>query len=160
MNWKPAWWNVDFHKRSNLRKLSKELHLANEPWFIMKREHVCQILSFVNIKKDITHTICCGGIANESLFAIILYCYKQLDLHGSVIKSVTHLTDWSRMTTTTSPHIFKQCNKMDITFIDSELSNNNYAIFIRKISPEFPDKILKSYIYNLNKDENQRDMLK
>ena len=33
---KKCWWNVDFHKKANLYKLPKELHLANDPWFVLK----------------------------------------------------------------------------------------------------------------------------
>ena len=156
MNWKPAWWNIDFHKRANLKKLPNELHLGNDPWFVMKREHVCQILTFVNKEKEITKIICEGGLANESLFAIILFCYKQLDVKSHVISSVTHITDWSRMATSTSPHIFKEANEKDLKIINYELSKNKYAIFIRKISPEFPNEILNDYIYKYNKENDDK----
>ena len=39
MSWKPAWWNVDFHKRANLKQFSPDLRLANDPWFMLKREN-------------------------------------------------------------------------------------------------------------------------
>jgi hypothetical protein len=140
--------------------LPKEIHLANDPWFVLNKEHVLQILTFVNNKKDITKTICSGGLANESLFAIILYCYRQLDLKGPVISAVTHLTDWSRMTSPTSPHLFKEANEKDIKFIDSELNKNNYAMFIRKVAPEFPNDILKQYIYEKYVEEDNKLILK
>jgi hypothetical protein len=160
MSWRPAWWNTEFHKRANLALLPKEIHLANDPWFVLNREHVLQILTFVNNKKDITKTICSGGLANESLFAIILYCYRQLDLKGPVISAVTHLTDWSRMTSPTSPYLFKEVNEKDIKFIDSELNKNNYSMFIRKIAPEFPNEILKQYIYEKYLEEDNKLVLK
>jgi len=160
MSWKDAWWNPEFHKRANLAKLPKELHLANDPWFILKRENVCQILSFINKQKDTAQLICSGGLANESLFAIILYCYNQLDLKGPVISAVTHITEWSRTTSATSPHLFKEANEQDIMFIESSLKKNNYAIFIRKISPEFPTKVLKHYIYEYNSLEEKTLILK
>ena len=159
MSWKRAWWNVDFHKRANLAKLPDELRLANDPWFVLKREHVNQILNFVNKQNDVTKLICSGGLANESLFAIILYGYKQLD--SAVISAVTHITDWSRMASATSPHLFKDANEKDIEFIDTELGKNSagveknpFAMFIRKISPEFPDTILRHYIYKHNKEDD------
>ena len=152
MSWKRAWWNVDFHKRANLAKLSEELRLANDPWFVLKRENVLHILNFVNKQLDVTRLICDGGLANESLFAIILYGYKQLD--GPVISAVTHLTDWKRMTSATSPHLFKTANGADIQFIEAELVKNPYAMFIRKISPEFPDTVLRHYIYKHINDED------
>jgi len=159
MNWKKSWWNIDFHKRANLKKLPNELHLANDPWFLLKKQHVNHIINFVNTQKDITKIICSGGLANESLFAIILYCYKQLEKNGPVISAVTHITDWSRMTSATSPHIFKDANETDIKFIDSELEKNKYSMFIRKIAPTFPDEVLRHYIYENNKDNDDKLVL-
>jgi hypothetical protein len=159
MSWRGAWWNIEFHKRANLNKLPKELHLANDPWFVLKRENILQILYFIKTKPDLSKTICSGGLANESLFAIILYCYKQLGKNvknSSVISAVTHITDWSRMTSTTSPYLFKEENEKDIKFIDNELEKHKYAMFIRKIAPEFPDEILRHYIYEQSKDNDRK----
>jgi hypothetical protein len=161
MSWKNSWWNIDIHKRANLNKLPKELHLANEPWFILNRENVFQILNFVNQKQDITNLICSGGLANESLFAIILFICKQLKkCKFGVISAVTHLADWSRMASATSPYLFKEGNKKDINFIETELEKNKYAIFIRKISNEFPDEILNSFIYKYNKEKDDKLIIK
>jgi hypothetical protein len=55
------------------------------------------------------------------------------------------------MSSFTSPHIFKDANSTDIKFIDTELAKNKYALFIRKIAPEFPDDVLRDYIYKKNK---------
>ena len=46
LNWKNAWWNIQFHKRANLALLPKELHLGNDPWFILKRENVNDCINF------------------------------------------------------------------------------------------------------------------
>jgi hypothetical protein len=154
MSWKKAWWNINFHKRGNLALLPKELHLANDPWFVLKRENVIHILNFVNKQKEVTKIICNGGLANESLFAIILYGYNQLSHTEkkitNVISAVTHIADWSRMKSVTSPHTFKEANKTDIKFLEDSIEKYPCAIFIRKIDPEFPNDILKHYIYNYN----------
>lgn len=147
MSWRNAWWNVNYHKRSNLAQLPKEYHLGNDPWFVLKRENVYHIINFMSKNQDLTKLICSGGLANESLFAIILCCCKQLEPNGPVISAVTHLTDWDRMSSFTSPHLFKDANQIDIKFIDNGLEKNKYAMFIRKIAPEFPDDVLKTYIY-------------
>jgi hypothetical protein len=146
------------------------LHLISHTWKTAKRVWNMSLphqnpvelvqLEKVNNKRDITKTICSGAIANESLFAIILYSYRQLDLKGSVISAVTHLTDWTRMTSATSPHIFKEANDRDIKFIDSELNKNTYAMFIRKVAPEFPNQILKQYIYEKYMEEDNKLVLK
>ena len=151
MGWRRAWWNISFHKRANLALLPSEYHLGNEPWFTLKREHVLQTIQYMNENKELVKTICSGGLANESLFAIILKSCKQLD-NGSIINSNTHLTDWNRMSSFTSPHVFKEGNALDLKFINGELERNSYALFIRKIAPEFPDVILQKYIYQ--KEDN------
>ena len=154
MSWKPAWWNVDFHKRANLKQFSPDLRLANDPWFILKRENVLQILNFASKQSRVTKIICDGGLANESLFAIILHGYKQLGPNGGVLSQVTHLADWNRMASATSPHLFKDANDADILFLDTELKKNKCAAFVRKISPEFPDDVLRHYIYKVG-ESNQ-----
>ena len=151
LSWKKAWWNISYHKRGNLKLLPTEFQLGNDPWFVMKRENVLQTMHFINTQQTTVKTICDGGLANESLFAIIMCAYKQMDANGSVISAVTHLTDWVRMSSFTSPHIFKDANGADIKFIDTELDKNKYAMFIRKMDPEFPDDVLRNYIYGKNK---------
>jgi len=159
MNWRKAWWNCNFHKRANLEYLPDKLRLANDPWFILKREHIHCINNFINYNttKEIFKTVCSGGLANESLFAIILYVYKQINnknINNNVIAAVTHATDWSRMESSTSPHLFKNANELDIKFIDNIFNEHKYVSFIRKISPEFPDSILNNYIYIKNKKDD------
>jgi hypothetical protein len=153
LSWKKAWWNTQFHKRANLALLPEELRLANDPWFVMKRENVLQTLQFANNQQKITSTVCSGGLANESLFAIILYAYKQLN---DTICAVSHTTDWSRRTSPTSPHLFKEANELDIKFIDNSLEKDKYVMFIRKIAPEFPDEILRYYIYEHSKKNDEK----
>jgi len=153
MSWKPAWWNINVHKRANLALLPEELRLANDPWFVLKRENAEQILHFYKTKFHVVKTICDGGLANESLFAIIMHGYKQLKKNESgVINAVTHLADWTRMASATSPHTFKEGNTKDIQFIEDNLLKNKCAMFIRKISTEFPDDILRKYIHNSKDD--------
>lgn len=158
-SWKPAWWNPSFHKRGNLEKLPKELWLANDPWFTLTKENVKQILYFTTTQKSITQTICNGGLANETLFAVIFHFYKELT-KSRIICKPTHLTDWNRRSSTTSPHLFKDANDQDIRFIESELERNKYAMFIRKVSVEFPDDVLKYYIYDHNKEKYDEEQNK
>jgi len=149
MRWNPAWWNITIHKRANLALFPEELRLGNDPWFIVKREHIGLILHFIRTQQAIVKTICDGGLANESLFAIILY--KQLS--KDVINAVTHLADWTRMSSATSPHIFTHGNAKDIQFLEDSLSKNKCAMFLRKVAPEFPNEILKKYIYQENREK-------
>jgi hypothetical protein len=155
-SWKPAWWNPYYHQRGNLAKLPKELWLANDPWFILTRENVKQAIHFVATQKSITETICNGGLANETFFAVVFKCYRELDTKNSHINCVsTHITDWYRRSSTTSPHVFKDADEDDIKFIDKELERNPYHIFIRKVASEFPDEILRHYIYEHDKEKDE-----
>jgi hypothetical protein len=162
-SWKPAWWNPYYHQRGNLAKLPKELWLANDPWFVLTRENVKQIMHFMVSQKTITETICTGGLANETLFAVIFKFYKQLEDNPKIPThincSVSHIADWNRRSTTTSPHVFKDADEADINFIDKELERNFYACFIRKVAPEFPDEILRHYIYENNKENDKQLIL-
>lgn len=113
-------------------------------------------------QQTITKTICDGGLANESLFAIIFKFYKELEdgpSNSHINCVVTHLADWNRRSSTTSPHLFKDANEEDIKFIDKELVRNFYAMFIRKVAPEFPDEILRHYIYDHTKNDDNRLVL-
>jgi hypothetical protein len=157
LSWKKAWWNVDYHKRANLALLPEEFRLANDPWFVMKRENVLQCLHFANVQQKIKQTICSGGLANESLFAIIMYACRQLK--DAVICAVSHTTDWSRRTSGTSPHLFKEGNETDIQFINKSLENDKYVMFIRKIAPDFPDTLLREYIYEKSKETDDKLMV-
>ena len=161
ISWKPAWWNIHFHKRANLALISEKYHLGNDPWFIMKRENVIQCLHFIKTNSKLTKIICSGGLANESLFAIVLKGFEQLDSKMSnVICASTHITDWSRMTSKTSPHLFKDVNELDIKFIDENLEKCGFSMFIRKVSPEFPNGVLKQYIYEKNRDKEAKLIVK
>jgi hypothetical protein len=144
LSWRKSWWRTDIHKRANLALLPSELHLANDPWFILSKIDAQYCLLFIQKQDRIVKTIVSGGLANESLFAIILYCKNRLSL---VISAVTHITDWTRMTSATSPYVFYESSAENCKFIEDELKKNEYAIFIRKINKEFPDKTLEYYIY-------------
>jgi len=163
-SWKQAWWNPEFHKRANLAKLPKELWLANDPWFILTKKNLKQVFHFVSTQQTITKTICDGGLANESLFAIIFKLYKELEgglgVKSHIICINSHIADWKRMSSSTSPHIFKEANEDDIKFIDKELERNFYAIFMRKVASEFPDEILRHYIYEQNREEDSKLVLR
>lgn len=155
MSYCKAHWNIEMHRRANLALLPKEYRIKNDPWFVLTREHAIDIMNFVVNESSMCNLICNGGLANESLFAIILTHYKKII---NVISEVTHITDWVRMSSPTSPHIFKEGNELDISFIKDNLEKNKYAMFIRKVHHSFPDEILREFIYkNRNKDNEDNE---
>jgi hypothetical protein len=118
---------------------------------VITREDVQLCFKFTRTQSKLYNLICKGGLANESLFAIILCGYKRLD---KAICSVTHVADWVRMASPTSPHLFKEANKGDIEFIEREINKYEHTMFIRKIAPEFPDEVLNHYIYEYSSVED------
>jgi hypothetical protein len=88
--------------------------------------------------------------------------FKELDTKNksnnknkeTVISAVTHIADWTRTTTPTSPHLFKDGNELDKQFITKSLESEKYAMFLRKVSPTFPDTILREYIYEKTKEKD------
>lgn len=155
LSWKKAWWNVKMHKRANLRFLEPDYHLGHSPYFVLCKKSLQLSLKYQNVNKKIFDFICEGGLANESIFAVMLKAQNVLD---EVVNATTHLTDWVRMSSPTSPHLFEKGNQRDITFLENELkkNDNNQVMFLRKVASEFPDEILHNYIYerdigNLNK---------
>jgi hypothetical protein len=143
MSYSKAHWNIEFHRRANLSLLPKEYHLANDPWFVLTRENAIDIMNFVVNEDKMCNLICNGGLANESLFAIILTHFKKIQ---NVISKTTHMADWLRMSSPTSPHLFKEGTLEDVQFIENFIEKNEFVMFIRKIHPEFPDEILRKYI--------------
>ena len=150
MSWKKAWWNVDFHKRANLRCIKSEYHLANDPWFVLKREDLTRCIYYKYYNNNLFQIVCSGGLANESIFAIILYFYNQLK---DVLNNATHITDWSRMSSATSPHVFKYGNTADLDIIKNSLRDNAYAMFLRKVHPDFPDAILHEFTKKILRED-------
>jgi hypothetical protein len=148
MSWRKAWWNVQFCNRANLKFLKEESHLANDPWFTIKREDACSCITYSKVNTNIYNIICAGDVANESIFAVMLHAFDQLK---NVKNMVSHATDWSRMTSATSPHVFKEGDKKDLLFINDFLDKNRCAMFLRKVDHKFPDQILSEFI---NKDDD------
>lgn len=145
--WKPAYWNIELQQRANLRHLNSEYHLANDPWFTLTRNHVYKSILFMVKKNDIYQKVCKGGLANESLFAIILQTFKDLDSTSNyLVNQSSTISDWSRMSNATSPHLFLHGNETDLMFINNELSQNKYVMFLRKVHVSFPDNILFDFI--------------
>jgi hypothetical protein len=140
--WKPAYWNINIHRRANLRLFKKEYWLANDPWFTLSRSHVHKCIIFMAAKNNIYKTVNDGGLANESIFAIMLQTFNELTNPNLLINDVSTITDWSRMSSPTSPFLFKEGNEENINIIKNLLKENKYSMFLRKVDRSFPDQII------------------
>jgi hypothetical protein len=140
---KPAYWNITIHRRANLRLLSKEYWLSNDPWFTLCRDHVNKCLLFLAYKNATYQQINNGGLANESIFAIILQTFKELTNPTKMINESSTVADWTRMSSPTSPYSFKEATEENMNIICELLKENKYTIFLRKVNKSFPDSAIK-----------------
>jgi hypothetical protein len=148
--WKPAYWNITIHRRANLRFLKNDYWLANDPWFTLSRDHVQKCMLFLAVKNEIYQQVNEGGLANESIFAIILKTFNELDNSSKTINEISTISDWTRMSNPTSPHLFNEATEENINIISKLLKENKYSLFLRKVSHDFPDDVLRDFIYNKN----------
>ena len=154
LSWSEAYWNTIIHTRANLRLLKKDFQLANTPWFIFSRDHVNKLLYFLVKENDLYKTICQGGLANESVFAIALQSYKDLSNPNKVINEVSTLTDWEHMESPTSPYLFKNGSQFEINIINNLKEKHKFGLFLRKVSPHFPSQIIEKLVFEENKKIN------
>lgn len=140
---KPAYWDIRIHRRANLRLFKQEFWLANDPWFTLCRDHVNKCLLFLNYKNDTFQQINSGGLANESMFAIILQTFGELQNRWRLINESSSVADWSRMSSPTSPYLFKGCSDENVNIICNLLKENKYAMFLRKVDRSFSDQKIK-----------------
>ena len=88
-----------------------------------------------------------GGLANESIFAIILQTFGELQKGNAnsmrLINESATLSDWTRMASPTSPYLFKEASPENINIISNLLKENKYTMFLRKVHRSFPDSAIK-----------------
>jgi hypothetical protein len=158
MSWRKPWWRVDFCKRANLHKLPEKLRLGHEAWFALCREHAVKCVTFPKKEPVLYNLITMGGLANESIFAIIL---EKEGMLKEVINHSINNSDWDRPSSSTSPHVFSlETLEDDKAYLDELLSKNkrlanmsqnndinikDTVFFIRKITVSFPDNLLTKY---------------
>ena len=134
MRWSHANWNVDMHRRANLRLLPEKYHLRNDPWFMLSREHAMHVFEFRTKLYETYRLICQGDIANESFFAIALCTSPKIS--NDIINETCNAADWSRMTSPTSPYVFHSpLSENDKRFINM-CKYDPYVFFIRKVDNE------------------------
>ena len=143
LKWNYAWWNVNFHKRANLRLLPKMYHLGHDPWFILTRDHAIKCFNYTKIERPTYNIICNGGLANESIFIVIL---KQCGEINNILNASVNVANWEIMSSANSPYVFKSGSTDEIEYIKKLLEKNKFSIFLRKVDVSFPDTILRKYL--------------
>jgi hypothetical protein len=141
--WKRAWWNPLFHKRANLKYLPDEYRLGHDPYFVLTRRHVAAMVHFIRKEPAMYQKVLAGGLANESVFAVAFQNQGILDTQNdSLINASSTAADWSRMSSATSPHLFRSGDAEDQRFLNQVLQDEPFTMFLRKVATEFPDAIL------------------
>jgi hypothetical protein len=135
----PAHWDVQMHKRANLRLLPPSLRLANDPWAVYARRHVRQFMDFASDAQTAATfgTIVAGGIANESVFAVVLEVMQERDGPRHVNAAST-LSDWARRSSPTSPHVFRDATDVELLALRRLLQLNRHSLVLRKVAASFP----------------------
>jgi hypothetical protein len=133
MAWKPAWWDVNWVKRANLHQLPAEFRLANTPWFVLCRRDADLCLGYVKRHATKAKIIMDGPVANESLFAIVMYATRRLD---KIRNEETTLADWTRMPNAMSPYLFEEDSEVNRAFLQKNRTTS--TLFLRKVGPDFP----------------------
>ena len=108
----------------------------------MTRSHVHKCLIFLAAKNGVYNQINEGGLANESIFAVILQTFKELTNPNTYVNECSSVADWTRMSSPTSPYLFKEGSEENINIIKNLLKENPYAMFLRKVDRSFPDAVL------------------
>ena len=83
-----------------------------------------------------------GGLANESIFAVMLQTFKELTNPQTLINECSTVADWSRMSNPTSPYNFKDADDTNINIMKNLLKENKYTMFLRKVDKTFPNETL------------------
>jgi len=143
LRWKKPWWNVYIQTRANLKFFTEDMRFGHDPWFILTRDDVKKIIGYPLTNQKSYQLVCKGAVANESLFAMILYQSKRLD---NVLNECSHITNWDRPSSSTSPYIFKTGSTYELDYINDAFQKHPYVFFIRKIDSKFPDNIIKDII--------------
>ena len=147
LSWTKAWWSPQIQTRANLKHLPYKYHLANAPWFVMTRNHVELFVLFSKTQYNLYSLVCQGGVANESVFAILFAFYNRLDPANadSVVNAETTLANWENMSSPTSPYVFEKGDAYETRFIEDRRNKHPHLLFLRKIDPAFPDALLQSW---------------
>jgi hypothetical protein len=72
----------------------------------------------------------------------MLQTFNELTNQNLLVNDVSTITDWSRMSSPTSPFLFKEGNEENINIIKKLLKENKYSIFLRKVDRSFPDQTI------------------
>ena len=93
---------------------------------------------------DVLQTVIQGHASEESYAAIMLLAINNLK---NVINRPTTMVDWKRTPNGNNPYTFVEWTDADASIVRSIRDQSpNEFMFMRKISPTFPDHVLRSFL--------------
>ena len=123
-------------------KFPPSARLGSSEWCVLCNEDMRSIIYAWN-NTEIINTIMEKPHADESIFSVTLYLTNKFK---NTINSLVTIMDWERDFYGKSPHTFAEYSREDEKIIDNLSKDNKYAMFIRKISTQFPDEIIYSWL--------------
>ena len=139
LTYKRPWWSKSENNRANLLMFPPDARFGNNEWCVLCNEDVRTIMYLWDYT-PIVKTMIDGPHADESIFSVSLYIGNNFKNN---IKTDTTIIDWERTTNYgNSPHVFTDWDKEDKKFVKDFVEQNPYTMFIRKVSPDFPDSVI------------------
>jgi len=139
----PTW---DAVSRCNFQYLPKEYWLHHEMWVILTNKDIKDIISFRDNAKTnvIYNTLVSGNIADECFIGVMLMISNKMN---KVLNITTTILDWEQNSAVSShPYVFSSYNEYIRKLLHQKRKQNENGLFLRKISSEFPDDVLQTFI--------------
>lgn len=137
------WWDPLTIRRANLHLLPQKLRISHQQWCIICKEDMEIVFDFTNHNHELAQSIIHGHTSDESFIGVCLLKENQLK---NVINTVTTLVDWDRSPNGNNPYTFTEWTPKDEQVVTELSRANPNAMFLRKISIDFPDEVIDQWI--------------
>lgn len=139
---KPTWDAVD---RCNFHYFPKEYWLHHEMWLILTYKDMNDIikLRYGTSTSIIYNTLVSGKIADECLIGVMLLIANNM---RNVLNISTTILEWQHQGDTNHPYIFTSYDENNRKLLNQKREMYEDGLFLRKISTDFPDEVLKKFI--------------
>jgi hypothetical protein len=115
-------------------------------WVILTNKDIKDIISFRDNAKTnvIYNTLVSGNIADECFIGVMLMISNKMN---KVLNITTTILDWEQNNAVSShPYVFSSYNEYNRKLLHQKRKQNENGLFLRKISSEFPDDVLQTFI--------------
>lgn len=135
----PIWWDVTKTHRANLHVVAADHRMAHSEWMIVSHIDLESILVFSK-QNSVSDILLSGVCADESYVGT---CLSLLNRLSNVKKEVVTFVDWKRSPNGNNPYTFGKWSNEDTMTINSAFHDNKYIMFLRKVSADMDDTIIR-----------------